>query len=606
MKGGYTGEILKIDLSERKAHVEELQERIAVEYIGGGGINARLALDLIKPGEDPFSPGNVLLIGAGPFVGTLIPGSSKCNITSKSPHKKFIGTSGSGHLGFIKFAGFDNIAIFGKSEKPTYLKIFNDRVEFKDASHIWGKDIYEATDIIRQEVGNDYAIACIGPAGENLVKDSLVLANKYSAFARSGMGAIMGSKHIKAIAIYGNRGIKVAQPKRFKEALRKVYNEVVKHPNFKEWRTYGTLISHEAFARNALYPSMNFRESPDHNKIIPIFDIERFKGLKLRDVACLGCPVGCKHLLEVGDKIFSLSCALSSIQAFGGACHIKGWEEILQCSELANRLGLDVFSTVNLITMATELFERGIIKESETDGLKLEWGNPQLVREIMRKIAYREGFGNILAEGLIEAPKIIGKGAEYYAMHVKGLGLTFDLRPRFSADNFSQIVNPRGAHPSSVSVTLVPRSPDSIKRFCQKIKVPENRFEEVLKGPDGFNPARLTKWSEDYTFALDALGVCRFPIYQRIDLSLWTELYSSITGMETSPEEILQAAERALNAQREFNLREGAAPEDDIPPRRFFEKPLKFGEKTFDPLNERHMMNLLGEYYQERGWSIDT
>ncbi len=605
MKGGYTGKILKIDIGNKKIEIDELSENVAFQYLGGAGINAKLALDLIKPGIDPFSPENVILIGAGPFVGTLVPGSSKCNITAKSPNKKFLGTSGSGHLGFIKFAGFDNIAISGKSDAPIYLKITNDKVEFRDAFHIWGKDIYEATEMIWKETGKNYTVACIGPAGENLVRDSLVLANKYSAFARCGMGAIMGSKKIKAIAVYGDREVEVADPKKFKDILNKVYEEVLNHPHFKDWRSYGTLISHEAFSRNALYPSMNFKESPDPEKIISIFDIKNFENLKLKDVACLGCPVGCKHLLKVGDEVFSLSCALSSIQAFGGACSVKGWEEILTCSEMSNRLGLDVFSTVNLITMAVELFENGIIKESDTDGLKLELGNPKLVRELMRKIAYREGFGNVLADGLIDAPKKIGKDAQYYAMHIKGVGLAFDLRPRFSADNFSQLVNPRGAHPSSVSITLVPRSPESIKKFCQKIRVPEDRMEAVLDGPEGFNPARLTKWSEDYTFALDALGVCRFPIYQRIDITLWTELYSSLTGIEMTPEQMLKAAQNAINAQKEFNLREGATISDDLPPERFFKEPLKFGKKIFPALDREYVKNLLKEYYEERGWTFD-
>ena len=603
MKGGYTGKILRIDLTERKVFIEELTKKMAVEYLGGGGINARLALDLIEPGVDPFSPANVLLVGAGPFVGTTIPASSKCNITAKSPNKRFIGTSGSGHMGFIKFAGFDHIAISGKSEKPIYLRIFNDNVEFRDASHIWGKDTYEATELIWQEVGGEHAVACVGPAGENKVKDALVLANKYSAFARTGMGAVMGSKLLKGIAVYGDRDIEVAHPKRFNDTLKKVYEQILSHPNFKDWRTYGTLISHEAFAKNALYPARNFRQCPDHAKIIPAFDVRRFTDFKLKDVACLGCPVGCKHLLKIGDRIFSLSCALSSIQAFGGACGIEGWEEILQCSELANRLGLDVFSTANLISMSIELFEQGILTREDADGLHLEWGNPHLVRELMRKIALREGLGSILAEGLIEAPKIIGKEAQYYAMHIKGLGITFDLRPRLSADNFSQLVNPRGAHPSSVSITLVPRSRDSIERFCQKIRVPEDRLEEVLNGPEGFNPARLTKWSEDYTFALDALGVCRFPIYQRIDLGLWTELYSALTGIEITPEDMLKGAQRAIDLQRKFNLREGATIEDDLPPKRFFEEPLKFGEKIISPLGEDRLKNLIKEYYQERGWS---
>jgi len=425
LAGGYAGQILKINLTERTVQTEPLPKELVKNFLGGAGINTALAYELLSPGDDPFSPENHLIFGAGPMVGTMVPGAGKCNLTGRSANKRFIGTSGHGLFGMLKFAGYDHLIITGKSDKPIYLKIEDDKVTFCPANHIWGKDVFDSTDIIWKETSEDFHVTCIGPAGENLVRDAGLITNKYATFARTGMGAVMGSKNLKGIAILGTRSLGVADRLKFLKVVKQLYHGLRSHPNLLDWRKFGTLISLETFAKMGVYATKNYQSAIDE-ALLNIFPLDRFVSeVKEADVACLSCPVGCKHHLRLKKGKFagtslSVSCMNSVIQSFGTFCIVEGWEEVVKCAETAARLGLDFMSLGNLVSFAMELYQRGLLTKDQTDGLELKWGDGEAVRELARKIAFREGIGDILADGFLAIPERLGGQANRYAMQAKG------------------------------------------------------------------------------------------------------------------------------------------------------------------------------------------
>ena len=608
--GGYCGKVLRIDLSLKKADIEPLPLELIQNFRGGAGINAAIAYKELKPGVDPLSPDNKVVFGLGPLVGTMTPGSGKGNITTRSPIKPFIGLSGHGAFGMLKFAGFDHLIISGRADKPTVVKIENDQVSFLDAGDLWGKDVFETTDILWDRLGTHFDVTCIGPAGENLVRDASFITNKYAAFARTGVGAIMGSKNLKALAIYGSQGISVADRNRYLKIVKKLFNMLRSDRNLPNWRRYGTLISVETFTRMGVYAAKNY-QTAFHEDLLEWFPVEEFvREVKEGDVACLGCPVGCKHHLNSTDSHgnpfrLAVSCMNSVMQSFGTFCFVKGWRDIARCAEVADRMGLDFMGVGNLIAFVMELVQRGILSTQDTDGDPPSWGDAGAVQRWIRKIAYREGLGDTLAKGLDQAAEAIGGEAKHYAMHSKGLGLIYDPRVRLaSTEIFSQFTNVRG-YASNVSIAMVERTPDQIRRYCKKVGLPDDAINRIVDD-SGYNVARLNKWTEDVTSSMEILGLCQFPPYQRIPLDLWAEAYSALTGLEMSRDDLIRAAENMWDVRRAFNMREGATAEHDTCPPRFFEEPVSAGPLKFPPRDQKRFRELVKAYYDERGWDVNT
>jgi aldehyde:ferredoxin oxidoreductase len=327
--GGYQGKILEVDLSSFKFTELELPENYMENFIGGAGINIRLAYDYIKPGEGALNPGNSLIFGAGPFVGTTIPGSSKGNVTFLSPVNDSFGTCGSGQFGKLKFAGYDNLVITGKADKPVFLKITEKGANFCDASHLWGKDVWEATDAIWDEIGTNYTVAAIGPAGENLVRNAGVIIDKFGAFARLGIGTVMGSKNLKAIAVNGSSSVSAADPGSFIKAHDKLWADFNKYPLIGDWRKYGTIMSLEPISKLGAYGTKNYMENYG-SKTVKEYNLnEMVDRFKIRDVACLSCPVGCKHHLRLlspagKDNEISISCLNATLMSLGTFTGLSG------------------------------------------------------------------------------------------------------------------------------------------------------------------------------------------------------------------------------------------------------------------------------------------
>ncbi len=481
---GYAGNILFVNLTDGSIKREPLEEAVARKFIGGTGVNALLAYQHIKAGIDPLSPDNAFIMGAGPLVGTLIPGSARVEVTAKSPLTGVIGISNGGNTPgiMLKYAGYDHLVVTGKADKPVYLKIDDDRVEICDADHLWGKDTFETTDALWDELGDDFWISAIGVAGESLVRYALILNNKHSAFSRTGLGAVMGSKNLKAIAARGTKGIEVADGPEFMNLTKELLDKVAAFPLLKEWRTVGFFMAFEPYTSMGYMLGKNNTESAED--IMERFPIKEYLSrVRKGSTSCPGCSLGCKGRVEMqGGKYDGLRLRLSTpavaVGAFGGQVAVEDFDEVIKCAELSNRYGMDLNSLTATIGFAIELYQKGILTDEDTGGLELDWGT-ETVRTLLDRIAQRDGFGRLLGEGVVRAAEEIGKGADYYAVHIKGMDVGLGLRGRLSTENFGQATNPRGAHlDRSPSISFMPgRKKESYVKYCQSIGVPEDRVD---------------------------------------------------------------------------------------------------------------------------------
>jgi len=605
--GGYAGNILKVDLTTGSITSTPLSPELAAKYLGGAGINAWLAYDCIQPHTSAVSPGNALVFGAGPLVGTLAPGAGRSNFTAKSPIAHFIGTSGSGHMGALKFTGYDHVIVTGKANSPVYLEI-GDEVKIREAGHIWGKDTWEAADTIWGELGRKYAVAAIGPAGENLIKDASVITNKYSAFGTTGMGAVLGSKNLKAIAVCGSQGISVADPKRFMELANGLCKEIMDFPFIDYFRSLGTLTTLPDLIKGEPYGSIPYKNCQQvaDEEVMKGFDVNMFFDPKMMEehgnISCLGCPVGCKHFMRIKNgPAMGISCASAPVVCFGGICGLDGWAEVYKCAELCNRLGMCYGSVACLIAMAIELYQRGIIDKKDTGGLELDW-QPGVVQDLLQRIAHRKDFGNILADGLLEAPRRIGRGADYYAMQYKGIGCSIsDARSSWSLWSSSLLTNVTGQSHSPRELYGQPR--EVVEATLRAMGISGEDMERVLSGPGEYNVGWLTRWTEDYVFAVECFGVCTF--YHQllnIDINTWAEIYSAATGLQMDGAGLLKAAARGFDIRKAFNIREGGSRKDDTMPRRFLTEPLKARGQMRPPYDSQKLDQMVTDYYEARGW----
>jgi aldehyde:ferredoxin oxidoreductase len=607
---GYAGHILYVDLSAKKVKKETLSGELIRNYIGNLGINTKLAYDLIQPETDPLSPENPIIFGTGPLGGTTAPACSRSNANYKSPLTHLFGSANSGDsiALMLKFAGFDHLVISGKAEGPVYLKIDDDEVQILDATHLWGKDVFETTDTLWAEL-KDYWINCIGPAGENLVRFASAVTNKHSLYGRTGIGAVMGSKYLKAIVTRGSKGITVADRKNFFKIVDGLQGNIKASPATELWRDLGFVVAFPAYGGTGLFELHNY--ATGFAELAQAFSKEEYKQRVVkRAYACPGCPVGCKQVVEMKDgKYAGLNfkvAALGSQVGYHNLSGVENWDEVVKCVELENKYGLDSNTLGGIVGFAIELYKRGIIGKKETGGEALDWG-AKTTLSLIEKIVHREGMGDVLAEGIKTAVERFGPEAHRYAGHMKGMEMALGVRGRLSTENFGEFTNPRGGHlERSPSLTFVPRKPRVFPPFSAGIGVPQERIDKVCDGPEGFNVSRLTKWVEDYNTVLASMGLChRTPVTQHFDLQIITDLYQAATGMEISPGELRQAGERIWNLQRAFNQREGADKKDDMPPWRVLNESIKIGDKEYPPLTEDRAKKLLEEYYEERGWNIE-
>lgn len=594
MIGGYAGKILRIDLSRSQIVKEDIDFHLARLFIGGEGYASSLMFQEVSPHTAPFSPENRLIFMTGPLTGSMVPCGNKVTVVSRSPLTGIWGEAlFSASIGIeLKRAGYDGLVIQGRMEKPAYLWIKDDTVNINDAEHLWGKDTFETFGSLRQELrGEDAAMISIGPAGEKLVKLACIISDEGRAAGRTGMGAIMGSKNLKAIAVRGTGRIGVGDEaglKRLREGAIKIAL-----PNTKAFRENGTAAGVLAFEANGNLPIRNWTRGsfPQAGNIDGAI---MTKTILVKRKACFACPIACGRHVKIESGPYAMEGPgpeYETIAALGSLCFNSNLESIAKANDLCNRLGIDTISTGGAIAFAMECYEHGLI--SDTGGVDLTWGNPEGLVKMVELIGNREGLGAILGEGVKNAAEAIGRGADRFAIHAKGLEFSMHNPRRFKSMGVAYATSNRGACHNRGSPFMNERN----------ILSPELPWNRAYDGLSTEEKGRMTKVYQDVCCAMDSLGICKFFVFWgRLPLKFLADFYSAVTGWNMTFDELVTAGERIWHMQRSFNVRMGVTRKDDTLPQRFlmesvFDGPVKGQVVELQPMLE--------EYYQERGLDAD-
>ena len=600
-KGGYTGKILRINLTDQSVKEEVLPFQTAKDFIGGAGFGIKYLFDEVPANSDALGPDNKLIFDPGPLSGTNVPCASRMAVTAKSPLTGAVGMGLSGgHFPVeLKFAGYDVLIIEGKSEEPVYIWIKNGEVKFRSAKTLWGMKTTDTQQIIKNELNDqNVRIACIGPAGENRIKIASII-NEWRAVGRKGLGAVMGSKNLKAIAVRGGEKVKVNDRDKLKEA-RKVFTKAMKDSPvlYPAFSNVGTPMVVDHLCHMGIFPTKNFLGTGAYDPIEQIGTAVQ----ATRNVGkehCYGCPVGCSQvkLAKTGEYagIMTEGPEFETMYSFGGVTGVENIDAIIAADRLADEMGFDTISSGVSIAFAMELYEKGILTKEDTGGLELTFGNDKAMMAILRQMSYREGLGGLLADGTKIAAEKIGKGSEKFAMHVKGLELpAYDVRGAKShglnfATSFTGADHCRGYAFQEIFGIPVPKEVD--------------RFTAEGKGA-------LTKWNQDIrTATTDAPTMCGFLLDMAV-VGIATrntaDLMEAVTGISYTPDEILSVGERINNLARAFNVREGFTRADDTLPERLMTEPIPGGVSKGHFISREELKLMLDEYYIARGWDVKT
>ena len=624
---GYAGKILYVDLSTGSIRTEALDMEMAKQYIGAQGINTRLAYDILEPGIDPLGPKNAIIIGAGPLCGTPTPGATKVNLTTKFPLNGAIGTAaGCGFAPQLKWAGYDNVVITGASSRPVYLAILDDDVKICDASDLWGKDIREATDILRNKYGQDISTICIGQAGENLVKMTLALIDTISTLGRGGFGAVMGAKKLKAIIAggdtgFGHHGIGISDKKHFQELLEHGMFRALSDRNRDVWVKCGLMGVSEAWYRNGILTYRdNRREVPPGDDTVAKYGIDAYmKEIEATPWAPPSCITCDKSILKVKSGEFA---GLESPQSLPPNSPLLfaipyglSMGEGLKGMDILNRHGIDVIDMIAIIDVLMDLQKNGLMT-AEQMGIDLSKIDFKTLSKIFENIAKRKGFWETVGDGL---PAIFEKvpEARRYAIEVKGLVPALDGRTSLGIETLGLLTLPRGAQSFSLvrsPSTVVPGIPPMMIRILAGMyKVPVSAQKRIFREGQ-CDLARFLPYVENHNTALNCAGLCFRFYFGRIHSPVVAAgFYSAVTGIKLSAEEFDRVGERVWNLQKVLNVREGFDRKDDKFPERWLKEPIKFQGKdkwTMDytggeRVTQEKAEAMLNSYYEEREWDIE-
>lgn len=566
--------ILYVSLDSYDIKKERVPDGIYKKYLGGRGLGVKLLYDNLAPGIDPLSPDNWLIVTVGPSTATTVPTAGRFIVVTKSPQTGTIFDSNcGGYFGpQLRRAGYAAVVLTGKSERPVYLWINDDDVEIRDASKVWGKDVEQTTDMLLEETDAKAQVACIGPAGENLVKLAAIMNDKHRAAGRGGVGAVMGSKGVKAIVARGQKSITPQDKERLDEVVTRARRLIKKNSvTDKALPVYGTAVLVNVINEYGMLPTNNFQEGNFN-------DAEGVSGEKLlerfseKTYNCFGCPIGCGRVSRVHGKVVG-GPEYESIWALGPQCGINDLEWITEANHHCNLMGVDTISVGSTIGCAMELAQEGKLETH------LKFGSTTGVLELIEDIAYKRGLGADLSEG---SRRLAEKyGAPELAMHAKGLEI-----PAY---------DPRGVQGHALGYATSNRGGCHLRSY---LIGPEIMGSPVLVDRDRTNgKPGLVKLYQDLSAAMDTMIVCRFTNFAW-PVDIYAEMVSASTGLEMSGHEFLKIGERIWNLERMFNIREGFGTKDDrLPPR--FSKPLPEG-------NSRNRVALidemLPEYYRIRGW----
>ncbi len=624
--GGYAGQVLYIDLTKEEIKKEPLDLDMARKYLGGFGLNCRFAWDLLDPEVDPYSPDNMIFMGMGPMLGTAAPASNKNSVMTKWPSTGTIspGTAG-GDFGInVKLSGYDEVIIKGRARRPVYIKINGDDVEILDAGDLWGKDTYKTTDMLWEKEGRQYAVVAMGPTGERLVNTSVCLIDKITTWGKGGLPAVMGSKNLKALVACGNKGIAVADPVRLVKRIRIILERFAIHPGYQKLVDLGTMDGFSGWA-DVHGMSINnwtgrFPTEEAYRIYSPEYYLENIKAGRIADPTC---PIGCKDHLRIRKGEFSgteawVSSFYGRVVHMAARCQVGSYENNVKTQHFYQLTGLCIHSFTALIDWAVELYEKGILTKEDTGGVDLKH-DFETTMYLSEQASKKEGLGGILSQGFKNAIQDIGRGCEECAVQVKGMEPLYDPRMnRMSGPEFSQVVNPRGAHAPQGAVTLYmskDASPEKFKEWLEDRGVSEDAVKRIFPRPGYFNIARMTPYGEDWVGFMNSVGMgC---LRGRVDNFFrgedWPEIYSAVTGFETSLEEMRRAARRNWHVLKALNVRLGFSKKDDVFPERWFQ-PLETDDRGTlllsdyfgNPLSKKDCEELLKDYYRERGWDART
>lgn len=581
---GYNGKILRINLKNKSYNIEKLDTDMAKKFIGGRGLGTKIFKDEVNPKVDAFSPENKLLIVSGPLTGTPIFTSGRYMVVTKSPLSGTIASSNSGGKwgAELKFAGYDVIIIEEKADKPIYIEIVDDKIEFKDASYLWGKVVSETTKILEDSSVQGAKIMTIGPAGENLSKMAAIMNDNDRAAGRSGVGAVMGSKNLKAITIKGSSKPQVydsdALKKLSKELLVKIKENGVTGQGLP---TYGTAVLVNILNEIGCHPTNNFQKSYFENadEISGETMAEKFL---IKKTACFRCPIGCGRHVRIGDGEGG-GPEYETLWSFGSDCGIDDLDAIIKANYWCNEMGLDTISAGATIAAAIELHQEGYIKDEELDGLSLEFGNGTDIVEWTKRIGRSEGLGRKMAEGSYRLAE--SYGAPELSMTVKKLEI-----PAY---------DPRGIQGQGLQYATSNRGGCHVRGYLispEILGLPEQLDRFKIEGK-----AMWAKTFQDLTASIDSLGLCLFTSFA-FGAEDYANMVNAICGTNHTADSILETGDRIWNLEKQFNLDAGIAPGEDRLPKRLLEEKIPDGPSKgwVHKLSE-----LLPEYYSLRGWNKD-
>lgn len=613
MPFGYNGKVLHVNLTQQTTEIEEPDELFYRMYLGGKGFVAYYLLKETPRAVDPLGPENVLVLAAGSLTGTSGPGLNRFSAGARSPLTGAYGDSESG--GFwgteLKMAGYDAIVLRGRAAHPVYLWIEDGKVEIKDARHIWGRTTDEAQDAIRAEVGkagHEARVLSIGPAGERGVRYAL-LVNELRYFnGRSGMGAVMGAKNVKAVAVRGNKRPELADPDTVKSIIRWAAEHFNDDPRGGALHANGTPGLIAPLQAGGMLPTHNFRSGVfdkaaqiDHN----VYNAEILKA----SGTCYACTVRCKRDVAVDDGVYKVDRRFGgpeyeTLGALGSGVEVGNIKAIAAANQLCGQYGLDSISTGVTIQFAMECFERGLLTTTDTGGLELRFGDEAMMLRLIKMIAYREGFGDLLAEGSKRLSERIGRGSDAFAMHVKGQEAPLhEPRGKFNV-GLGYAVSETGAdHLRAAHDTSFAAAESASLKSAWPLGV-YKPVDPLAAGPD---KVHLFARAELTSILWNCVGGCFFVYAPRgyHDINEFVRLARAVTGWNISLSELLTSAERVLNMARSFNMREGLRRADDTLPQRFFE-PLQGGRLDGKSIKREDFEQALTWYYQLRGWDAAT
>jgi len=582
---GWIGKVLRVNLSTGKVSTEALDPGLAKDYIGARGLGTKIMTDEVDPKVDPLSPENKLIFVPGPLTGTFAPSAGRYTVVTKGALTGAIASANSGGTWgpALKFAGYDAVIVEGAAPKPVYLWIKNAKVEIRDASHLWGKDVPETSDAIRAETDDDAKIACIGPAGENRVLFACIMNDLHRAAGRSGVGAVMGSKNLKAIAVVGTGAVTCADPKAFESAVVKARDKIHKHPvGGAGLRLYGTDVLTNILNQIGGYPTKNYQDGhfPTADKLggetLAATLLQRPKG-------CFSCIISCGRVTKVTNPKYAgegEGPEYETSWGFGGDCCIDDLDAVTKANYLCNEYGMDAISMAVTVACAMELYEMGLITKEDTGGIALEWGNAEAMVEVTRLTGVGEGFGKKLALGSYRLAESCGhpelsmtvKKQEipaYDARAVQGIGLNFAT------------ANCGAAHVRGYTI-----APEVLGN---PVKVDKDTIEG--------KPALVILF-QNLTAALDATGACLFTTFG-IGADELAEMLGAVTGVAYTSEDFMKCGDRIWNLERQWNLNAGLTANDDTLPPRLLKEPIKTGASKG---KLSRLPEMLPEYYELRGW----